>query len=245
MALQITKTTLEVIEPFRVLFLNEGGFQFVCNKCHLYGWADTYLFTVDGTPAGYGAVWGTDKREDRDTIFEFYLEPPYRGMASRIFGEFQQVSNTIQVESQTNDRLLTAMLYETTRNIYAEAILFEEQYTTRLAVPGVVFRKRKATDDMGDDDSTHVLVQDGVIAASGGLMLNYNIPYADIYMQVKEPFRGRGLGTLIVQELKKEAYRMGRVPAARCNIENQVSKSTLLKAGFRICGFRIRGTIKK
>ncbi|MBO9591340.1 MAG: GNAT family N-acetyltransferase [Niabella sp.] len=245
MKLQITKTTLDAIEPFRVLFLNEGGFQFVCNKCHLYGWADTYLFTVDGINAGYGAVWGSDKREDRDTIFEFYLQPPYRGMASRIFREFQRTSNTLQVESQTNDPLLTAMLYETTRNIYAEAILFEEQYTTRLAVPGVAFRKRKTTDDMGDDDSTHVLVRDDVIVASGGLMLNYNIPYADIYMQVKEPFRGLGLGALIVQELKKEACHMGRVPAARCNIENLASKATLLKAGFRICGFRIRGTIKQ
>lgn len=234
-----------MIDPFRVLFLNEGGFQFVCNKCHLYGWADTYLFTVDGISAGYGAVWGSEKREDRDTIFEFYLDPPYRGMASRVFREFQRVSNTIQVESQTNDRLLTAMLYETTRNIEAESILFEEAYTTRQTVPGVSFRKRKVADDMGDDDSTHVLVQEGVIVASGGLMLNYNIPYADIYMQVKAPFRRQGLGTFIVQELKKEAYRMGRVPAARCNIENQASKATLLKAGFRICGFRIRGTIKQ
>jgi RimJ/RimL family protein N-acetyltransferase len=44
--------------------------------------------------------------------------------------------------------------------------------------------------------------------------------------------------------LKKEIYRMGRVPAARCNISNRASKATLLKAGFTPCGFRLKGTIK-
>jgi len=53
---------------------------------------------------------------------------------------------------------------------------------------------------------------------------------------VKENFRQKGFGSLIVQELKKEAYRIGRVPAARCNIKNKISKATLLKAGFRVCG---------
>ncbi|MBZ4189235.1 GNAT family N-acetyltransferase [Niabella beijingensis] len=244
MEICITKTTSDVIEPLRILFLNEGGFQFICNKCHTYGWADTYLFTVDGTGAGYGAVWGSERREDRDTIFEFYLLPPYRGMAGRIFREFQVVCKAGLVESQTNDLLLTSMLYERTRNIYAEAILFEDHYATGLTVPGVSFRKRTEGDDMGDDDSTHVLIRDRIIVASGGLMLNYNMPYADIYMQVREPYRKQGLGALMVQELKKEAYRMNRVPAARCNIENPASKATLLKAGFRICGFRIKGVIK-
>lgn len=76
-------------------------------------------------------------------------------------------------------------------------------------------------------------------------MLNYNFPYADIYMQVNEPFRRKGLGSFLVQELKAEAYRIGRVPAARCNIDNKISKATLLKAGFKICGFRLKGNIQK
>lgn len=244
MTLRITSTTSGQIEPLRVLFLHEGGFQFICNKCHLYGWADPYLFTVDGTTAGYGAVWGSEKREDRDTVFEFYLLPPYRGMAGEIFTAFLHTSKATLVESQTNDRLLTSMFYETTHLIQAEAILFEDHATTALQIPGVSFRRRTPADDMGDDDSTHVLERDGVLVASGGLMLNYNMPYADIYMQVKAPFRRQGLGALIVQELKQEAYRMNRVPAARCAIGNRASKATLLKAGFKVCGYRIKGQVK-
>ncbi|MES1219062.1 MAG: GNAT family protein, partial [Bacteroidota bacterium] len=62
---------------------------------------------------------------------------------------------------------------------------------------------------------------------------------------VNEKYRQRGFGTFIVQELKKEAYLMGRVPAARCNINNTISKATLLKAGFKVCGNRLIGEVKQ
>jgi len=48
----------------------------------------------------------------------------------------------------------------------------------------------------------------------------------------------------MVQELKRETYLMGRVPAARCNINNVISKATLSKAGFKICEYRLNGEIK-
>ena len=82
------------------------------------------------------------------------------------------------------------------------------------------------------------------MAATGGLMLNYNMPYADIYYEVNENYRQKGLGTLMVQELKKAAYEMGRVPAARCNIRNIISKYTLLKTGFTVCGCILKGAIQ-
>jgi RimJ/RimL family protein N-acetyltransferase len=36
----------------------------------------------------------------------------------------------------------------------------------------------------------------------------------------------------------------GRVPAARCNINNAASKASLLKAGFKIAGFMVIAEIK-
>ena len=240
----IHKVTLEEVVHFRNQFLHENNFQFVCNKCHDYGWADTYLFHMGEVKIGYGSVWGTDRRQDRDTIFEFFLIPPYRKFAHLIFPKFHAISAARYIESQTNDILLTAMLYEFARNVHAEAILFADHYKTDFSSHGAVFRVSTQDDDMGNDDSNFVLERNGVIVASGGLMLNYNFPYADIYMQVKEPFRKNGLGSLILQELKNEAYNMGRVPAARCNIDNKVSKSTLLKAGFQVCGFRLKGDIR-
>lgn len=243
MQLQVIKTGLSDIRALRLLFLHESSFQFICDKCHLYGWADTYLFLADGVKIGYGSVWGQSNRQDRDAIFEYYLLPSFRKYTSVIFPILHTVSNAMYVECQSNDQLLTSMLYEFTQNIVAEAILFEDHYTTNLHVPGVVFHKPLTGPD-GYDAGGYTLEQDGEIVADGGLMLNYNMPYADLYMNVKEDFRQKGLGSLIVQELKKEAYLMGRIPSARCNINNQASKSTLLKAGFKCCGHRLKGTLK-
>jgi RimJ/RimL family protein N-acetyltransferase len=244
MEFKVTKCSLPIIQPLRVLFLHESNFQFVCNKCHDFGWADTYFFTADGVEIGYGSVWGTDRREDRDTIFEFYLLPAYRKSAHLVFPLFHAACGATLIECQTNDPLLASLLYTFTINIQAEAVLFDEHYITTLAVPGVTFRKREEGDEMGDDDSTYVLERNGEIVASGGFVWSYNMPYIDIYMQVKEPYRQQGLGSLIVQELKKEAYLLKRVPSARCNISNHRSKATLLKAGFKVCGYRMKGTIQ-
>ena len=63
-------------------------------------------------------------------------------------------------------------------------------------------------------------------------MFHYNHPYCDVYMEIAETQRGRGLGAYFVQELKRIAYEMGGVPAARCNPTNVASRKTLQKAGF-------------
>src|ERR1700759_118879 len=99
MEIKITKTELEEIRALRVLFLHESNFQFIYNKCH-GGWADVCLFTINDVKAGYGAIWGANKREDRDAIFEFYLAPPYRKLASVVFKEFHSVSGATLVECQ-------------------------------------------------------------------------------------------------------------------------------------------------
>ncbi|HWV29748.1 MAG TPA: GNAT family N-acetyltransferase [Dyadobacter sp.] len=240
----VSKIGLDGIRDLRTMFLHENHFQFVCNKCHDYGWADTWLFRIDNVRVGYGSVWGTDRRQDRDTIFEFYLLPPYRKHASIVFEEFQMHCKAIWIESQSNDIFLTTMLYRFCENSFAEAILFEDDFQTSFEVPGAIFRKRSEYDPMDGDESEYVIDVGGEIVASGGLMLNYNIPYADIYMQTRESYREKGYATYIVQELKRMAYKMGRVPAARCNIGNRVSQATLEKAGFRVCGFRLKGAIR-
>lgn len=228
----------------RASFLQENNFQFVCDKCHYYGWSDDYLFTVDGIKAGYGCVWGTAKRQGRDCIFEFYLLPQFRLHDTVFFEKLIQIASPVFIEAQTNDRFLAPLFFRYAHNIQAEAILFEDGNETSLSFPGALLREATAADGMDSNDSTHVLEVNGEIAGTGGLMLNYNHPYADIYMDIREAFRGKGLGALLVQELKREAYRIGRVPAARCNISNNISKATLLKGGLRICGYRLRGDIR-
>ncbi len=239
MELKVTKTALSEIQELRDLFLKEINFQFIYNKCHGAGWADTYLFTIDDIKAGYGSVWGKDKREERDAIFEFYLLEPYRKMANFIFPEFCKISNASYIECQTNDALLAGMLFEYTANIYADRILFEDSFTTTFEIPGTLFKKIENK----DGDTEYAVEHYGDIVAIGGYVWNYNFPYIDMYYEVKKKYYRKGFGSLITQELKKEAYRLGRVPAARCNIANKASKATLLKAGMKICGYILIGEL--
>jgi len=239
MHFEIVKSDQLTVEPLRRLFLSEIKFQFIYNKCHKAGWADVYLFTMNNLHIGYGSVWGKDKRENRDTIFEFYISEPFRKYDSLIFADFMQYSGTGFIECQSNDILITRMLFEYAENIKAEAIIFEDSYETDLKIPG----SRLVKNEISDENIEYRLEKDEGLVATGGYVWNYNYPFIDLYYEVKEEHRKNGFGSLIVQELKKEAYRLKRVPAARCNVKNMASKRTLLKAGMRVCGYILLGEL--
>jgi hypothetical protein len=245
MDFQIIKVALEEIQPFRVLFLHERNFQFIYDKCHYYGWADTYTLLAKGKKVGYISVWGTNDRKERDSIFEFYLLPAFQEFSRSFFELFLSSVKVDFIESQSNDGLLTSMLHEYSQNIIPEAILFEDHCQTQLQVPGVIFGRNNTNNPNPADNDGYYLKLNEEIVATGGFLTNYNPPYADIYMDVAKTRRHRGFGSLIVQELKKEIYWLGKKPAARCNYDNIASKATILKAGFRVCGLRLKGQLKK
>jgi GNAT superfamily N-acetyltransferase len=74
-------------------------------------------------------------------------------------------------------------------------------------------------------------------------MLHYNLPFADLYMEVREDCRRCGIGSFLLQEVKRECYLAGRVPAARTSIGNFASRACLSKAGLRVSGFMLTGEI--
>jgi len=240
----ISKVALKEITDLRKKFLAEIKIEFILDKAHLYGWADSYVFSIDQVKAGYGCVWGKDNREDRDTIFEFYIEPPFRDETSQIFVKFMNTSGVSFIECQTNDPFLAPMFFGHTKDINVEAVLFEEDFKSSLSIEGTKLES-KQDPEASQFDKQYILTHNGEPVASGGLMLNYNFPYADIYYGVEEQHRQKGFGSFIVQELKKAAYDMGRVPSARCNIDNSISKKTMMKAGLKPCGWRLGGKVKK
>ena len=75
--------------------------------------------------------------------------------------------------------------------------------------------------------------------------VHYNKPFADVFMEVAEPHRRQGVGCLLVQEISRECYLAGRVPATRCNVQNLASTATPTKAGMRTCGFLLTGKALK
>ena len=62
-------------------------------------------------------------------------------------------------------------------------------------------------------------------------------------MEVQKDCRKRGYGAYILQEIKKICYQQGRVPVARCNLNNKASQATLKKAGMQVCGFMLTGSL--
>ena len=245
MDLKIIKTGLNEILPLRALFLQENNFQVRYDACHARGWTDEYLFFVNDVAVGYGSVKGKDDLKDRNAIFEFYLAPAFRNRTSVVFGEFIGASTAAYIECQTNDLILAGMMYEFGRNISSDVILFKSGPTTYRRVDDVTFRKKLETDRLFDHqhepEGDYVLEKNGEIIASGGFLLHYNKPFADLYMEVQPQHRQKGYGSFLIQEIKKVCYLAGRVPAARCGIDNKASKSTLLKGGMEVAGYMLTG----
>ncbi len=57
-------------------------------------------------------------------------------------------------------------------------------------------------------------------------------PYADLGMVVGRSHRGRGLGSLMLRQLKQRCYEAGWKPICSCAADNLASKKAIEKAGF-------------
>lgn len=248
MPIDVSLVPLKEILSLRDLYRREMNCQIVHDSLHARGHFDSYLIRSAGQIAGYGCVGGYQETP-RSTIKEFYLLPAHRAAAQGLFRRLIAVSQAKRIEVQTNDLLLTLMLYDCAGSIEREKILFHDQFTTNLSIAGAAFRKVTEADQsrifphtvepVGD----WLVEVDGEVTATGGIMFHYNIPYGDIYMEVAEAFRRRGHGSYLIQELKRTCYELGRVPAARCNPFNVASRATVQKAGMLPCALILSGVI--
>jgi GNAT superfamily N-acetyltransferase len=215
------------------------------------GWTVEYALDLNGAAVGYGSEAVGGPWTTSHALYEFYVKADCRRRIFDLFAALLATSNATRIETQTNAPILPVMLHTFGQNVRAEAILFEDRFETRLVPEGAGFRSIGAGDAellrMLDLDETAgwVATVHGGIAGAGGVLYHYNRPYGDIYMKIAEPFRGRGLGAYLVQELKTVCRAGGSVPAARCNIRNLASRRTLQKAGFVPCGNLVTGDVVK
>jgi hypothetical protein len=110
-----TKATLQDIQALRALFLQEANFQIRYNACHERGWTDSYLLKVGDADVGYGSIKG----QERAGRFEFYVIPSFRKSSGVLFHELVAASGAKRIECQSNDLLLSSMLYEFSRDVRA------------------------------------------------------------------------------------------------------------------------------
>ncbi len=246
--IDISQVPLAAILFLRDLYRQEMNCQIVHDSLHARHFLDSYLICVGGQVAGYGSVMSGDTPA-RDLIKEFYVLPAHRAKALPIFRRLAEVTQARLIEAQTNDVLLSLMLFDSAVDIKSETILFRDSATTALEMPGITFRRVEESER--DTIFSHklegvgdwLLEAGGAIVATGGIYLHYNLPYGDISMEVDELYWRRGYGSYLVQELKRTCYRMGRIPAARCNVTNTASRATLEKAGFLPCARILRGVV--
>jgi GNAT superfamily N-acetyltransferase len=197
---------------------------------------------------GYGLVGGV-RAERKEIVTEFYVLPRYRGSALALFRQFASASQAKSAEVQTNDTLLTLMLFDCAVQIESNTILFHDALATNMSVPEAVFRKVVDADreplvsQKLDSDAGWMIEVNGIATAAGGILFHYNVPYGDIYKAVAEPIRQRGYGSKLVQELKRACYELGKIPAARCNASNRASRATLQKAGMLPCARVLTGRL--
>ena len=241
---------VEDILPWRDLYRHEMGCQVLKDSIHSRaGWTQQYLLRLGDIIAGYGSLAIAGPWQGKPTLFEFYVMPQHRARLFDLFGALLTASGAVAIEVQSNAPLLTAMLHTFARDVVSESIVFHDRLTTFHAPPGALVRCVTPEDAAPiralqlDPDSPWLVESDGAIAGTGGILSHYNRPYGDLHMQVAEPFRRRGLGSYLVQELKRLCYAQGSVPAARCNPANLASRKTLQKAGFVPCGHVLTGTI--
>src|SRR5688572_5637576 len=199
MEIQVRKVSLQEILPLRRLFLQENNFQIRYDSCHVRGWSDSYFIEHNGVKIGYGAVKGADKIEDRDAIFEFYIIPAFRNLAPRAFEEFLKVSDASFIECQTNDSFLASFAYTYGTHLSSDTILFSDSRVTHLKPAEAIFRGSAQGDIIfehrAEPPGNFVVEWQGEVVATGGFFLHYNMPFADIYMEVREDCRRKGFGS--------------------------------------------------
>jgi GNAT superfamily N-acetyltransferase len=234
-----TPTSTDSVVPLRVRYRLEMNCQIVHDSIHRRaGWTVTYALRLGDETAGFASVAIAGPWTAKPTIFEFYVLPAHRGHSFRLFEALLEASGSRLMEIQSNDALLAVMMHTYARDVSSEKIVFRDGLTTKLPPNGAILHKVTADEDARaaiadrQGGTEWCLQLAGEIVATGGILFHYNAPYGDIYMDVAEPFRRRGLGAYLVQELKRVAYELGSVPCARCSRVNVASRRTLEKAGF-------------
>jgi GNAT superfamily N-acetyltransferase len=236
--------------PLRTIFREEMNCQITKDSIHeRQGWTQSFLLEHDGVVAGFGGVAIAGPWQGKPTLFEFYVRPEHRTRMFDLFEALLAASGARFLEVQSNEPCLPIMLPVYGRDLASESLVFCDRFVTKLPGNGAVFRRttsdeeaRRCIEERAGGPEA-VLEIDGREAAKGGILFHYDRPYGDIYMEVGDEFRQRGLGAYLVQELKRVAYELGSVPAARCNTHNVASRRTLQRAGFAPCAHILIGTI--
>lgn len=222
--------------------------QIVHDSWHARGWMQCFVLGDREAVLGYVAL-GQAPGQPPDTLKEFYLEPSADSRSEALLGVALRATGARRIEAQTNDPFLGPQLARVATDLEPIAHLFADGGATALPAPGVRLRRIDPAERANVfPHSTEPIGEWGLeaearIVATGGFLLHYNPPFADLFMEVAPDARGRGYASYLVQELRRLCGEHGRVPAARCDPGNRASQRALERGGMVQCGRIMRGRV--
>lgn len=232
------RARLPDIADLRELYRSEAGCQIVHDSILPRGLADPYILEVDGEIAGYAGVWN---EHFPGRIMEIFAILQHRRVQPELVRALGEESGAKELEVQTNILDGRSLIERCATNVWVESLLFREGSEPNLERRSLLFRRRRKTDT--GPEGSWIVEEDGEVLGAGGLLTHYNPPYADLYMEVVNTARRRGVGSYLVQELRRVCAEQGLRPAARCNPKNRASRRTLERGGLELCGEILAGPL--
>src|SRR3990172_11519387 len=133
--IEVTQVPLDAILSLRDEYRRAMNCQIVHDSYHARGFTHSYLLRMQGHVVGYGSVAG-EPRGPKEIIKELYVLPAYRAAALPLLRGLIAASRARWIEAQTNDALLTLMLFDCAVDLVSDRILFADGCTTNHEPPG-------------------------------------------------------------------------------------------------------------
>ncbi len=194
-----------------------------------------------------------------NTLLRFHLMENYQAQAQEIFRWVISTYGIQQAITSTIEPLYFSLCLATQNSITLHSYLFRDH--ARLELPSGLskssFRNaektelddlvrfyRAKTEGSGEwiegflrerlnREEVFVWYDRQTLVATGECIPSQKQPpYADLGMIVAPSYRGRGLGSSMLIQLKQHCYEMGWKPICSCAADNLASKKAIEKAGF-------------
>ena len=192
-------------------------------------------------------------------LLRFHLWENYQDQAQEIFRGMISTYGIQHAIASTIEPLYFSLCLDFQRSIALHSYLFRDNQRRELSsgLSKSIFRKaqERELDDMVrfyqaktegsgewieaflnarlNREEVFVLYDQQTLVAAGECIPSQKQPpYADLGMVVARSYRGRGLGSFLLTQLKKHCYEAGWKPICSCEASNRASKKAIEKAGF-------------
>lgn len=241
MAIEVLRVGREEVRGLRDAYREAAHCQIISFSAVERGNSNPWLLKLSGEVAGYGAVWN---RYYEGGLHELYVLPPFRPWADRLLRALIRESKATNLQVQSNAPLLNIYGPIFANALTADRILFQDTERFGPPLPDEAKFERVLNPEPNHPDSRDFVLRIGTeTIATGGYLCHYNAPYADVHMDVAPNWRRQGVGSAFVAAVRRAAWSEGKVPAARCDVQNVPSRRTLEQGGFQACGAMLAGPI--